>query len=62
MSGTLILALAFLRGARVSDQPAVWGEPLMPQRREAWDQMLRTELEGRAHRRDVAVVEFRDRR
>jgi len=63
MVGTLVIALAFFNGAKVEDnEPEPWGDPLMPARREAIDAMLRTELESRAHRRDVNGPEFRDRR
>ena len=61
--GTFILGMVFLRGAKVPEQHPVWGEPLMPLRRQAWEQWIAVELEGRAHHKtDMVLVEFRDRR
>jgi hypothetical protein len=60
--GTFILGWVFLRGAKVPEQHPVWGEPLMPLRRAAWEQWMATEIDARAHRQQVTGPEFRDRR
>jgi hypothetical protein len=43
--GILIMAVAFLRGAQeVPEEHPVWGEPAMPERREAWEKWLAVQV------------------
>ena len=48
--GTFILATVFFRGAKAPEHVEIWGEPLMPQRRDAL-MRLRHELKDAVTRR-----------